>query len=297
MPLAFTHGLQADLTHFVFYRMRKYTVAGYDATTFTPVDTDDYKMLFEGGFWYEFEAFVSSGNGLSGSGIAQNALTGEYLPSSLLFLPAGGFRYPELDRAPWGSAEIRKAETNIALGGVTKSTHEAIWVNDNEEAPSFDLITTENTNISLSMALAGLKIENGQLRILSLNQVGDFATYSENTEKKFTISNLVKTYLDQRNNYEAFMINVLPAGIGSEVQPTSPYEAMKNLLAATAIDTRVWDDYAGGSNLILSGGLVTKSVEWSVAVPFAGGYAFFDLSGWTMNANSRVSPGVSSSRV
>lgn len=299
MPLAFTHSLQGDLTHFVRYSIRKYTVAGFDGDEFDPVNEEDHILQFEGGFWYEYRSDLEFGsNSFSGGFITENPSTGEYLPMAMMFLPAGGFRYPELDRAPWASAQIRKAETNIALGGMTKTTRVATWDNEPEEGPGVDTETAETTGASLSMALAGLKVdENELLKIYNLNQVGDFGSYDENTEKKFTITNFVKTYLNERNNYDAFAITVLAAGIMAEVQPTSPYDSMKKLLEATVVDTRVWTDYAGGDNNIISGSLTAKSVEWSAQVPFSGGYAFWDLSGWTMNANSRVGPGISSSRV
>lgn len=308
MPLRLTNALQADIYVGINYRLTVIhdpVLVPALLSDLGALDTENEKRIFESDFAYFYNEETSSGPGHVGTLIGNWPPTAEYVCNVSLFCPFGGFRYPELDRAPWGSAQVSSAYANMSVGSLFKFYERSVtWaVNDERQTPDgpdTNPAYFDSSDLgSISAALNGFKLIGGELKLTQLGFIGNFQEQQAGKTKKTPMAEFVKVYLDRRNDFEAFAITVIPGtGAVTEPNPVNPYESLRAIYSATVIDTRVYTEDLPDNpgSFFCTGALEAKYNEFD-SVALGSEIVGFDLSSWTMNDNSRVSPGICSSKV
>jgi hypothetical protein len=226
------------------------------------------------------------------------------------------FRFPQLDRCPWGSAQVVSASANISPGSLAYSQAylTGLYTADDQSNFAQEEVSPgvwefrysyhmnngqyytrkygqgdDVNHGSLALTLAGLvTLDGGSYAVRPIGQITTVTVdEASNVRHKINAAGLVKAYLDSRNYYDAFVLLAMPGDESIELANASDWEALRTIWAASAADARTWVWMSELGEWIFLGKMATRYVTWS-QLGIDNLLVNFDLSAWNLDRHSRA---------
>jgi len=230
-----------------------------------------------------------------------------------LSYPVNPFFIPQGNRAPWTSTQVAAAACNLTLGALhyVTNTITFAWAAEAPGPPgplyhyrysadraahslppycvgTEDWAETEAGNVIFG--LAGVKYINGSLESRHITNGGAITAANANTKARHDITNWLKTYLDNRNNYSGFDFFYQPETLTTQINNAvgdDLFDRMMRLYNANCRDQRTYTYYPLDQAQFPTGTVQTRYLYYD-PITVSDTLASLNLSGWTLPATSRV---------